>query len=151
MEAELMALIGTGATTVVGLMVTDAWEQAKQRVVGLFAPGGESGGEPGGVAGELEESRTVLVAADGAADEEDLRSDVTASVRLRLRRLLEQDPGAAEELRRLVDEFAPAARPPGTVHNSITGGRQDGPVVQGHTFTHLTFGTAGGTARDHAD
>jgi hypothetical protein len=141
-----MALIGTGATTVVGLMVTDAWGQARQRVVRLFA----SGSEPGGVAGELEESRTALVAADGAADEEDLRSDVTASVRLRLRRLLEQDPGAAEELRRLVDEFAPTARPPGTVHNSITGGRQDGPVVQGHTFTHLTFGTAGDTARDQA-
>lgn len=141
-----MALIGTGATTVVGLMVTDAWGQARQRVVRLFA----SGSEPGGVADELEESRTALVAADGAADEEDLRSDVTASVRLRLRRLLEQDPGTAEELRRLIDEFAPAARPPGTVHNSITGGRQDGPVVQGHTFTHLTFGTAGDAARDQA-
>ncbi len=34
-----MALIGTGATTVVGLMVTDAWGQAKQRVVGALRPG----------------------------------------------------------------------------------------------------------------
>ncbi|MFD6190669.1 hypothetical protein [Streptomyces sp. NPDC060275] len=147
MEAELVALIGTGATTVVGLMVTDAWGQVKQRVVGLF--GSETGAD--GVAGELEESRAVLVAADGTAAEDDLRSDVTASVRLRLRRLLEEDPGAAEELRRLVDELAYAARPPGTVHNSITGGRQGGPVVQGHTFTRLTFRTTGDTARDRTD
>ncbi|MEU4981682.1 hypothetical protein [Streptomyces sp. NPDC021969] len=147
MEAELIALIGTGATTVVGLMVTDAWGQVKQRVVGLFA----SEGEPDGVAGELEESRATLVAAGGTAAEEDLRSDVTASMRLRLRRLLEQDPGAAEELRLLVDELAPAARPPGAVHNSITGGRQYGPVVQGHTFTHVAFHTTGDTARDRPD
>ncbi|MFD7064571.1 hypothetical protein [Streptomyces sp. NPDC059906] len=149
MEAELMALIGTGATTVVGLMVTDAWGQVRQRVVGLFASGAEA--EADGVAGELEESRTTLVAAEGTAAEEELRSDVTASVRLRLRRLLEQDPGAAGELRRLVDELAPASPPPGAVHNSITGGRQDGPVVQGHTFTRLTFRTTGGTAPDRAD
>ncbi|WP_217167500.1 hypothetical protein [Streptomyces sp. AC512_CC834] len=155
MEAELMALIGTGATTVVGLMVTDAWEQVRHRVVGLFASDSDADADSDadGVAGELEESRTALVAAGGTADEEGLRSDLTASVRLRLRRLLEQDPGASEELRRLVDEFAPTARsePPGSVHNSVTGGRQHGPVVQGHTFTNLTFRTAGGTAQDQAD
>ncbi|WP_399890995.1 hypothetical protein ACGH7X_30635 [Streptomyces sp. BBFR51] len=149
MEAELMALIGTGATTVVGLMVTDAWGQVKHRVVGLFA----SDSDADSVAGELEESRTALVTADETTDEEDLRSDLTASVRLRLRRLLEQDPGASEELQRLVDEFAPTTRPdsPDPVHNSITGGRQSGPVLQGHTFTNLTFHTAGGTAQDQTD
>jgi hypothetical protein len=47
------------------------------------------------------------------------------------------------ELRRLVDEFAPAA-PSGTVPNSITGGTQHGPVIQGHTFTNLTFHTRDG-------
>lgn len=133
-----MTLIGTGATTVVGLMVTDAWEQARQRVVRIFARGGATDA----VAGELEESRTSLIAAMGTPDQEELTSDMTAAVRLRLRRLLEQNPGAAEEIRCLVDEFAPAARTD-TVHNSITGGTQHGPVIQGHTFTNLTFHTPG--------
>jgi hypothetical protein len=144
-EAELVALIGTGATTVVGLMVTDAWEQAKQRVVRLLARGGEADT----VVGELDESRSALVAATGTTDE-DLASDLTASLRLRLRRLLEQDPGAAEELRHLVDEFGPAAQPGPreSVHNSITGGTQHSPVIQGHTFTNLTFHASGGTPPD---
>ncbi|MFG2156425.1 hypothetical protein [Streptomyces olivaceus] len=149
MEAELMALVGTGATTVVGLMVTDAWEQVRQRVVGLFG----STNETDRTAGELDASRTALLSAGGTADEEGLRSDLTASVRLRLRRLIEEDPGAARELRLLVDEFASTAgiEASGSVHNSITGGRQDGPVFQGHTFTNLTFHTPGETAEGRAD
>ncbi|MFH8341414.1 hypothetical protein [Streptomyces sp. AM6-12] len=141
MEAELVTLVGTGATTVVGLMATEAWEQAKRRLVRIFARGGEAGA----VAGELEESRTALATAAGTADEQDLTSDLTASVRLRLRRLLEQNPDAAAELRLLVEEFAPLVRtgPPGAVHNSITGGTQHGPVIQGHTFTNLTFHASG--------
>ncbi|NEB00928.1 hypothetical protein [Streptomyces sp. SID13726] len=145
MEAELVTLIGTGATTVVGLMVTDAWEQAKQRVARLLA----RGGEPDAVAGELEESRGTLVAVTGTADEADLTSDLTASIRLRLRRLLEQDPDAVEELRSLVAEFATdQAEARSVVNNSITGGTQHGPVVQGHTFTNLTFHTTRDAAGD---
>ncbi|WP_346283852.1 hypothetical protein [Streptomyces sp. SID6139] len=102
------------------------------------------------MAGELEESRAALAAATGTADEEDLTSDLTASVRLRPRRLLERNPGAAAELRLLLDEFAPAGQPdqPGTVHNSITGGTQHGPLLQGHTFANLTF-HGGGDAAAH--
>jgi hypothetical protein len=139
LDAELVTLVGTGTTTLVGLMVTDLWEQTKQRVVRLFSRGGDADA----VAGELEETRAALIAATGRSDQEDLTSDLTATVRLRLRRLLEQDPDTAVELRRLVDEFAPAA-PSGTVHNSITGGTQHGPVIQGHTFTNLTFHTRDG-------
>ncbi|MET9191925.1 hypothetical protein ABZX60_01295 [Streptomyces olivaceus] len=149
MEAELMALVGTGATTVVGLMVTDAWEQVRQRVVGLFG----STNETNRTAGELDASRTALLSVGGTADEEGLRSDLTASVRLRLRRLIEEDPSAARELRLLVDEFASTAglEAPGSVHNSITGGKQEGPVLQGHTFTNLTFHIPGGTTEGRAD
>lgn len=139
MDAELVTLIGTGTSTVVGLMVTDVWEQTKQRVVRLFSRGGDADA----VAGELEETRAALIAAAGRSDQEDLTSDLTATVRLRLRRLLEQDPDTAVELRRLVDEFAPAA-PSGTVHNSVTGGTYYGPVMLGHTFTNSTFHTRDG-------
>lgn len=138
MDAELVTLLGTGTTTLVGLMVTDVWEQTKQRVVRIFS----RGGDPDAVAQELEETRAALIAATGRPDQEDLTSDLTATVRLRLRRLLEEDRNTAVELRRLVDEFAPAF-PPDTVHNTITGGTQHGPVIQGHTFTNLTFHSSG--------
>ncbi|MEV5846163.1 hypothetical protein AB0M32_29755 [Streptomyces sp. NPDC051985] len=140
MEAELVNLVGTGATTLVALMVTDTWEQTKQRVIRLLARGRDSDL----VAADLEESRTALIAATGTSDEEDHASDLTASLRVGLRRLLEHDPDAIPELRALVTEFAPSSRlgPSNTVHNSITGGTQHGPVVQGHTFTNLTINTS---------
>ncbi|WP_406463151.1 hypothetical protein OH768_47070 [Streptomyces sp. NBC_01622] len=146
MEAELVTLIGTGATTMVGLMATDAWEGAKQHMTRLLARGRETDT----VVAELTESRASLIAVAGTTDEETLTADLTAALRLQLRRLLEQEPGAADELRRLVDEFAPTVPPisPGTVQNSITGGTQQGPVIQGHTFTSLTIGTPGRTPPD---
>ncbi|MER5222985.1 hypothetical protein [Streptomyces flaveus] len=146
MDAELATLAGTGATTVVGLMVTETWEQAKQRVVRLFAHGGEAAA----VDEDLDESRDALAAATGTPDEEDLTSDVTAMVRLRLRRLLEQYPDAADELRVLVEEFAPAAGSDetGAVHNSITGGAQHGPIFQGQSFSNLTIHSSGAAAPD---
>lgn len=147
MEAELVTLVGTGATTVVGLMVTDAWEQTKQRVIRLLARGGETDS----VAAELEESRGTLASAAGTAEEEELTSDVTASIRLRLRRLLEQDPGTAEELRRLVEESGSVDRPHVTVRNTISGGTQNAPVFQGHTFTHMRLHSSGDSPVDGTD
>lgn len=146
MEAELAALVATGATTAVGLMVTETWEQAKQRLVRLFARGTDSAT----VDGELDRSRDALVAASGAPDEEALASDITAMVRLRLRGLLEQHPEATEDLRLLIEEFASSAGAEATVtvHNSITGGTVHGPVFQGHSFSNLTFRSSDGTAPD---
>ncbi|MFE6281310.1 hypothetical protein [Streptomyces sp. NPDC057877] len=135
MEPELATLVGAGATTVVSLMVTEGWGQVKQRLVRLFARGDDA---DSGADTELEESRAALVAAAGAPDEADLTADVRALLRLRLRRLLEQDPGVADELRLLLAEFAPDANT-GTVHNSITGGTQHGPVFQGQSFSNLNF------------
>ncbi|MFE4663921.1 hypothetical protein ACFRI7_09595 [Streptomyces sp. NPDC056716] len=136
MEAELMALVGTGASTVVALMVTDAWERGRQQVVRLFARGDDR--DPDTVAGELEESRAALVPTADTPDDEEATAELTTTVRRRLRDLLERDPEAAEELRRLVTEFAPATAAD-AVHNNVGGGTQHGPVVQGHTFTGLTF------------
>lgn len=128
MEAELVALAGTGATTIVGLMATEAWDQVRQRVVRLFTRGG---GDASVMDGELTASRAALVA---APDEE--TADVTASVRVRLRRLLAENPEAAAELRLLVEEFAP--KRDGSVHNTINGGTYNGPVIMGRdNNTHL--------------
>ena len=124
MEAELVALAGTGATTIVGLMATEAWDQARQRVVRLFARGG---GDASAMDGELTASRAALIAAP-----EEETADVTASVRVRLRRLLAENPEAAEELRLLVEEFEESApKRDGSVHNTINGGTYSGPVIMG--------------------
>ncbi|WP_354671233.1 hypothetical protein [Streptomyces sp. S.PB5] len=142
----MATLITSGATTAVGLMVTETWEQAKQRVLHVFSRGGDEAA----VSGELERTRDTLVAAAGSPDEEALIGDVTALLRLRLRALLHHDPDAVTELRLLVEEFAPTAEAgtAGTVHNSITGGTVNGPVFQGHSFTGLTFHSTYDPLRD---
>ncbi|MFI6055629.1 ATP-binding protein [Streptomyces violascens] len=99
MEAELATLAGTAATTLMGLMVSESWTQARARVARIFA---RRGGED-----ELPDSPDELTAAvrgDDAADAED-------DLRRRLRRMLEADPGAAQELRVLLAELAGAAGP----------------------------------------
>ncbi|MBQ1088544.1 hypothetical protein [Streptomyces sp. B93] len=132
MEPELATLVGAGATTMVGLMVTETWEQARHRLVRLFTRGGD---DPT-TAAELEESRTALLA---APDDADLTADTTALLRLRLRRLLTENPDTVDELRCLVEEFTDPTPATGHVRNTITGGTQHGPVLQGHSFTNVTF------------
>ncbi len=123
-----MALAGTGATTIVGLMATEAWDQARQRVLRLFTRGGDESA----LDGELTASRAALVAAP-----EEETDDVTASVRLRLRRLIAQNPEAAEELRLLIEEFTPAHDGGGgSTHNTIIGGTHNGPTLMGRDVTY---------------
>ncbi|WP_018547175.1 hypothetical protein [Streptomyces sp. LaPpAH-108] len=147
MDAELTALVTSGATTVVGLMVTDAWQQARQGLVRLFSRGDRTAT----VGGELDELRDDLVAANGSPDEAALADDIAATVRLRLRGLLRQDPEAADELRRLVQELTPLLPngPAGnTVHNTISGGTIHGHVIQGYSISNPTFNGSSGAAPD---
>ncbi|MEU8567238.1 hypothetical protein AB0C51_02565 [Streptomyces pathocidini] len=137
MEAELATLAATGATTLVSLMVSDSWAGAKAGLARFFARGGEEAA----AAGELDACRAELVTALDAG-EEAFAEDVAAEWRLRLRRLLRSDPAAVDELRSLMAELDPegAAEPGGgAVHNSISGGTVNGPVVQGRDFHGPTF------------
>jgi hypothetical protein len=136
--AELAGLAVSGATTVVGLMASDAWTQARERLARFFARGGGPG-EEDAVSGELQLSQQELAAADADAD---TAADIEAAWRTRLRRVLRDDPAAAGELRALLDELAPAAGtgPVDVVHNTVEGGVHHGPVVQGRDFTgDITF------------
>ncbi|MFF2652706.1 hypothetical protein [Streptomyces sp. NPDC058045] len=145
MEAELAALAASGATTLVGLMVSETWTQARDRVARFFARGGEDGSAEE----ELRLSRRELMDAQAARDEL-AGADIEAAWRTRLRRVLLADPRAAEELRSLLAELDPDAQhgPAVSVHNTISGGVQHGPVVQGQNFTGLTFGASGTTPPD---
>ncbi|MFI9723273.1 hypothetical protein ACIHFE_27060 [Streptomyces sp. NPDC052396] len=141
MEAELTALAVSGATALVRSMATDAWEQVKGGLARLVSRGGDTRRAEE----ELAASRTELVAARQAGDEE-AAADIQEEWRLRLRRVLRTDPEAARELRRLLDEVAPDDGPAAgsvTVNNTISGGSYDGPVFQGQNFSGQTFGTSG--------
>ncbi|MEC3993847.1 hypothetical protein VSR01_09955 [Actinacidiphila sp. DG2A-62] len=163
MDAELAALASSGATTLVGAMVSEAWAQVRDRVAGYFArrggadPDAEPDAEAAAVAGELDAARDELTAARQQADAE-AAADIEAEWRARLRRVLRSDPEAADRLRALLAEVEPltaAAAPPAVhneVHNSITGGTQHGPVIQAHTISAaLTFPTAAGAQPRPAD
>ncbi|MFC9117762.1 MULTISPECIES: hypothetical protein [Streptomyces] len=104
MDPEIAALAGTAGTTVVTLMVTNAWESARDGMVALwhrFQPArAESIGE------ELEAGRADLLLAR-QADDADAEAELTVEWQGRLRRFLLARPEAAEELRRILDELTP--------------------------------------------
>ena len=136
MEAELAALAASGATTLVGLMVSETWTQARDRVARFFA----GAGDEETVERELGASRAELIAAREAGDE-GAAVDIEDAWRTRLRLALLSEPGAAEELRALLAQLAPegnGARA-GTVSNSVSGGTQYAPVFQAQQITGLTF------------
>ncbi|WP_436739537.1 hypothetical protein [Streptomyces sp. BBFR102] len=141
MDAELAALAASGASSLVGLMVSDAWSATRGRVARLFARGGDEEQ----VAGELTAARAELAEADRNGDAEH-RADIQEEWQLRLRRLLRADPEAAAELRRLLDETAPAEPSGGGVHinNTVTGGTHHAPVIQVGQLGHGTFGAPRG-------
>ncbi|MFC9861545.1 MULTISPECIES: hypothetical protein [unclassified Streptomyces] len=132
MEAELATLAATGATTLVGLMVSDVWTTTRERVARFLARGEDTGA----VDDELETSREELIAARDGADP-DVAADVEEEWRLRLRRALRADPAAAQELRALIDDLVPptAGVPTVILNNNVSGGTQHAPFVQGQHFS----------------
>jgi hypothetical protein len=52
------------------------------------------------------------------------------------------DPGFGQALREWWEQAAPVREKTGSVTNTISGGVQHGPVLQGRDFTGLTFGAA---------
>ncbi|MFG3531243.1 hypothetical protein ACGF8B_31575 [Streptomyces sp. NPDC047917] len=137
MEAELAALAASGATVLVGHMVSDAWAQTRERMARFLARGGDTDG----VDEELDASREELVAARDGEDP-DVAADIEDEWRLRMRRALRADPAAAQELRVLLAEIAP--RPEGgstvTINNNFSGDSQNSQVIQGQSVSGgLTF------------
>ncbi|MEV1049487.1 hypothetical protein [Streptomyces sp. NPDC049916] len=132
MEAELMTLAASGATTVVGLMATEAWTQVRGRVA-RFLSRGEN---PEAADVQLEVSRAELAAARADADEV-TAADIEAEWRTRLRRALHADPEAAGELRALLDELAPVRSPAPSVSvtNTVSGGTFHAPVLQAQNIS----------------
>ncbi|MET7325052.1 hypothetical protein [Streptomyces sp. NPDC005549] len=105
MDPEIAALAGTAGTTVVTLMVTNAWESARDGMVALWRRFQPARAE--GVGEELDAGREELLLARQAGDDE-AEAGLTAEWQGRVRRLLLARPEVADELRGLLDELAPS-------------------------------------------
>jgi len=99
---DLNTLADTAATTVVKLLATTAWEQAKNAVTELWHRKHPERAET--VEAELGDARAELVEAR-QADGEQVEQDLIVEWRTRLRRLAAQDPGAVDDLRYLVAQL----------------------------------------------
>nr|WP_189181715.1 hypothetical protein [Microbispora rosea] len=135
MEAELMALASSGAATLIGLMVSDAWAEVKDGIARMLARGKAIEQ----VAHDLDVSRAEVLRA-GESNDQQLMIAVEDSWRARLRDLLQAEPALAEDLRRLLAALStPEEGHLREVRNVITGGVQHGPVIQAGRITGLAF------------
>ncbi|MER8184254.1 hypothetical protein [Kitasatospora sp. NPDC094015] len=123
MEAELVALATSGATTLVGLMVTEVWSEVRGRFGALFGRRRET------VCEDMDAVREELIAAE---DREAAMAGAEAEWTARLRRALAADPAAADQLRSLLDELQQHGPQPGagSANATITGGTFHQSVVQ---------------------
>ncbi|MFF3285625.1 hypothetical protein [Streptomyces sp. NPDC003023] len=142
MDTELAALAASGATTLVSLMVTDAWAQARELVGRLFSRTGDGAA----AITALEDARAGLLAAD-TDHRGRTAQEITALWNAHMRQLLRTGFATGEELhevvtslQRLAAEIPTVAAP---VHNHVTGGVQHGPVIQSGRITGLTFHVSG--------
>jgi hypothetical protein len=114
-DPELTTLTSTAATTVVQLLATAAWEQAKSAVGELWRRVHPE--RAATVQAELEDSRAEVLAARQIGNEQ-VEQALVEEWHGRLRRLLVVDPQLADELRRVVAELrsvlADADAPQGT-------------------------------------
>jgi hypothetical protein len=133
----LAALASTGGTALVTAMVTDGWEDMKGKFARLFGRGKV---KAEAAAARLEQSREALAGLSGA-DLERTRAEQEVVWRTRLGDLLEHDPAAQTELRRLVSEVqAQVAGSVGPVHQQAAAYDQAQQAVLGHGVQNVRFG-----------
>jgi hypothetical protein len=132
MEAELAALASAGATTLIGLMLSDSWTHAKEGLARLFTRGGATDG----TLRHLETSRAELVAASTTGDDVAAVA-IEAEWRARLHHLLRSDPTVGEELRRLLEPSGSGSV--GPVYNVNSGSVRFGSVIQAGQISGAAF------------
>jgi hypothetical protein len=119
-DPETALLAQSAGVTLVTLMATDAWERTREGITQLWRRMQPHRAEA--VAAELAATREDALAA-GAVDDQETLGELHLEWQGRLRRLLAAEPGAAAELRRLLDELEPrgATGPVITQHASASG------------------------------
>lgn len=137
MDSELAALTASGATTLVSLMVTDSWTHARELLRRFLSRSDPSNS----TITDLDAARARLFASSPTDHPHGAR-DTVEQWDAYLRHLLEARVVSGAELRELLASLqhlqSEAARP-GTIHNTINGGVQHGPVIQSGRITGLTI------------
>ncbi|MFI6547159.1 hypothetical protein ACIBO9_28315 [Streptomyces prunicolor] len=100
MEAELAALAASGATTLMALMVSESWEQAKGRLTRFLARRRSDEESVGELQLSSEELSRARAEGDAVAS-----ADIEDRWQRRLLDVLHADPDAAAELRGLLAEL----------------------------------------------
>lgn len=102
-------LAAAAATGLIAALTTDAWEQARSAIVGLWRRVHPERTQT--IGDELAEVRQEALAARRQGDS-GTEQGLEADWQRRLRRLLDADPGVAEELQRVLDDvLTPALGP----------------------------------------
>ncbi|MFI9052144.1 hypothetical protein [Streptomyces sp. NPDC053427] len=126
-------VLGSAGTALVGLMVTEAWTQARDGVVALWRRLRPADADA--VGRDLDEARTELVEArDEGEAGADTERELAGEWQRRLLRVLRDDPSAVDELQRILDA-ARGALPP----ESAAGGVQ----LQAHATGNARIYQAG--------
>ncbi|MFF3125579.1 hypothetical protein ACFVRD_25325 [Streptomyces sp. NPDC057908] len=131
MDTEIAALAASGATTLMGLMVSDCWTSARNGFGRLFDRDGRTENRAENTLTALDTARNSLLRGRDTQDES-VTHAVAAEWRDRLHTLLRADPSARAELRSLLDSLGepPRNQASPAVHNVISGGVQHGQVIQ---------------------
>jgi hypothetical protein len=111
-DAELVTLASTAGNTLVTLLATDAWANARSAIGSLWKRVHPAGAAV--IEAELAEARAALVAHVDQDEQsrEVLVNALRAEWAARLQRLLVTHPQAADELQRVLDEELIPALPP---------------------------------------
>jgi hypothetical protein len=133
-QPELTSVAQSAGTTVVTLMTTDIWQRAREGITRLWQRIQPHRAEL--VSAELDASREDALTAT-ANDDQVMLGELRSHWEGQVRRLLLAHPEAIEELRRLLDELAPATPPQHVVtqHATATGRAR---VYQAGRDQHIT-------------
>ncbi|WP_406463146.1 hypothetical protein OH768_47050 [Streptomyces sp. NBC_01622] len=133
MESELTPVVPRGASTVVGLMATDAWNAVRPRVVALLRQGDRAQEDALRIEHELELERREVVAARDSGDMAAV-ADIEAVWRTRLRRLLHDSPSTETALDKLIAETCSGSD---FMRNTISGAGSHRPVTRRATWAEI--------------
>ena len=130
----MAGLAGTAGTTLVSLLSTEVWQRARDGIALLWRRSQPDRAD--GISAELDATRDDLIAAQVSGDAGTL-VELGAEWQGRIRRLLAAHPEAADGLRTLLAELAPAAPAAPSVTQQATASGQ-ARVYQAGRDQHFT-------------
>jgi hypothetical protein len=117
LDAELSALAATAATTLVGLLITDAWDRVREGLGALWSRVHPERAET--IKAEIAEARDQLMT-QGTADGKQVADRLAGEWASRIHWLLASNPDLAGPLRELLEDPGPEQPDSGPWTGTIT-------------------------------